>query len=201
MGFWRSSLERCIFRESDLRETALGGDDMFSKNFKANRYEGVVFERCDMRASAHSREIYTGCLFDNCRLDDVLFMGAVLKDCRFVGKLKEVEFRDYDVSRDQEPKNRLEGCDFREADLIGCQFIRIGLDLAMFPKSDDWIALPGGQADLTRWRVLTGIDNFYVDHITRLAGTPAIAKRSSLIEVGITPKQIALLEQIGAGRA
>ena len=200
MGFWQSTLKGCTFRQSDLRETALGGDDMFSKNFRANRYEDVVFERCDMRASAHSREIYTGCLFDNCRLDDVLFMGAVLKDCRFVGKLKEVEFRDYDVSRDQEPKNRLEGCDFREADLIGCQFIRIGLDPAMFPQDEDRIVLPNGPEDLRRWKALLGSDNLFLDHVIRLSGAPAIEFRSEFLRAGFTSEQVDLLEEIAAGR-
>jgi len=201
MGFWESTIENCKFIGSDLRETAMGGHDMFAKHEKVNCYENVEFERCDMRGSAHSNETYRSCLFNHCRLDGVLFMGAVLENCRFVRKLKVVEFRDFDLSPAQNPKNRLAGCDFREAELIDCQFIGIGLDPELFPKTDDWIVLPNGPTDLLRWKELTGIENFYVDHITSLAGTPTLTSRSSLGEVGITPEQVVLLEEIAAGRA
>jgi uncharacterized protein YjbI with pentapeptide repeats len=199
-GFWLSRTEHSIFTRTDLRNSAMGGVDPFPLRNKVNRFESVVFDECDLRDTAHSSEDYIRCLFKNCRLDGVSFAGAVFESCKFVGRLEDVDFRRSDNQSRRKRPNHLAKCDFREAELVDCTFMNIGLDPAMFPQDEDRIVLPNGPEDLRRWKALLGSDNLFLDHVIRLSGAPAIEYRSVFLRAGFTSEQVDLLEEIATGR-
>jgi len=192
-GFWEFRMSKCTFMRCDLRRAALGGVDVLAAVKNPNTFEQVKFEKCDMRHSAHSCEIYSLCGFHRCKLDGVLFMGAVFEDCEFSGRLRAVELRRYDGQPSGCRPNELLRCDFRKAELIDCQFLNIDLDPATFPESEDWIVLRNGPADLIKWQLCIDKDDWYIQRLISLSGAPTILSHSGLVSAGFSSEEIAAL--------
>lgn len=186
----------CRFSRCNLRQSALGGMDLLLDVKQPNRFIDVEFEKSDLRGSAHTCETYTHCRFSRCRLDSVQFMASVFEECVFVGRMKAVEFRATIPRCEDMPHNRLLRCDFREADLIECQFICIDLDPAMFRPNKDWIFLPRGPRDLIDLHAAMTKPNFFIQSAIEIAGTPSFICRSDLDEVGLTKDEIERLVNI-----
>lgn len=192
--FWKSSVQDTLFLSCNMRHCALGGFNSLALLKKPNHFDRCRFERCDLRSSPHSCEQYRFCEFDHCRLKNVLFFGAVFEDCVFRGLLDGVEFRDR--LEHGVPPNRLLRCDFREAELRECQFIKLGLDSKMFPSSEGFIWLPKGPDDLRRLKATFDLDNFYIEHSISTLGSPSYLTRSTLHEIGLTSAQIQWLTEL-----
>lgn len=197
VGFWKVHATDVRFVRCDLRAFAAGGVDRDGPLIP-NLYDRVVFDRCDMRRSAHSCEQYRQCAFLHSRLDKVDFMGAVFADCRFEGPLRETTFRSHDPEFSRQPANRLMNCDLTKARLDGVTFIGIDLDLAMLPDDPSLLRLPGGREDLLAWQQLTGLRDIYIEYLIQNAGIPSVAELRFLNDL-YTPEQVGLLKRIAAG--
>ncbi len=199
-GFWESQITNCSFDRCNMQHAAFGGIDIDRP--KPNLYRDNSFSGCDMRWAAHSCEKYLRCEFRNCKLKTTDFHGAVFEDCRFEGKLDNLTFRASDDYRGVE-KDRLLRTDFRDAELHHCQFLNIDIDPAWFP-TEDTIVLPRGPADWFEWGKLVDDGTakgrrWFIDHVGKDLGTPAIESRKSLLET-FTPEQVSKLEEIAQRR-
>jgi uncharacterized protein YjbI with pentapeptide repeats len=202
-GFWDSHLERSRFIACDLRHCAFGGADF--KKPHPNRFEVVAFERCDLRASAHSCEVFSGCAIDNCNVNALDFLGAVFEDCTFTGKFTEVTFRRGISLYSSMPENKLLRCDFTKADITWCQFLNIDIDPSSFAQDDDLIILWHGPEDWRAWLEEGHIPATegavrYIQDLRDNSGTPAICSRAALSTI-FKPEEVrALVDIANRGR-
>ena len=184
-----------------MNHCTFGGIDIFSKEKVPNLFKNVRFEKCNLRSSAHSCELYEACQFVDCRLDGVNFLGARFGGSTFSGVLTSVDFRSQDPGCPEMPPNDFRGCSFHDAKLVYCQFLRINLDPKMFALNKDWLWLPNGPEIYQRWRDLLGRKSLFLDHEISLAGSPTYINTKELLSASFTPKEVDLLRQIVEGNA
>lgn len=202
VGFWKSIVADCSFRGCDLRNVAFGG--LFGKLMRPNEFPRCKFERCDLRDSAHSYELYEACMFQNCNLYEVDFQGAVFDSCTFSGKVAALFHRKSMYHEGQRIENTLKACDFSKADVSEALFINLDLDLQMFGENPDIIALMHGPKDWRDWAEnvdkakFPGID-IYVRE-TSDSGSPTIASVRWLEQAGFSAAEIDRLRAIGKGK-
>jgi uncharacterized protein YjbI with pentapeptide repeats len=72
LRMWGTTLRDCTFREADIRDSALGS----AHNGKCNRFEGVLFDRTDMRGTYYQSADFVDCSFDHAKLTKVDFHGG-----------------------------------------------------------------------------------------------------------------------------
>jgi hypothetical protein len=117
-----------------------------------------------------------------------------------VGQLNGVEFRNIGPQCEEMPPNKLTNCDFTNAELIDCQFIKLGLDPNMFPLSDDWIILPNGPDDLRKWQEFLPKPDLFVKLQIDYVGAPTMLSRSLLKRARYTDQQIQQLIDIASSK-
>ena len=71
------------------------------------------------------------------------------------------------------------------------------MDPSMFPPSGDWIVLPNGPTDFSRWLVHFQKDNFVIKYLMELSGSPTMVSRSYLVEAGLTAEEIQFFVDLG----
>jgi len=186
VGLWKSMIIDCAFHSCDLQRVAFGGIDYLRR--KTNTYLRTVFEATDMRDSAHSCETYRLCVFDRCRLDSVDFQGAIFEGCVFRGALNETRFRGFNPNCPKFPRNKLSGCNFKEAEIGISDFLNIDLDPSMFPNDPDILYLWHGPLDWTKWldrmgdRATDGT-RLFVKLASETSGTPTMVSRNYLLSI------------------
>ena len=144
LRLWGTTFRDCTFQETDLRDSALGP----VHDGKCNRFEGVVFDRTDMRGTSYQSAVFVNCRFDHAKLTKVDFQGSRFTQSVFRGELHEVLFYDRGFRGDALEANLMEKVDFSGAQLRWVQFRRLDLETVVFPSDDDHIIIPNYRAFL-----------------------------------------------------
>lgn len=180
--FTRATLSEVDFRKVSLESVAPSGcvlehcdfrDIVFDRRLlplfqsrPRNVFRDCRFEGADLRRATPGQSRFERCSFTGARLDEWSVTTAEFVDCSFGGALVGVTFHGKPWGREAErldpsrSVNEFRGNDFREAELVGCAFIRgIALDQQQWPASDRYVRLDHfhhrltlGRAEILRWK-------------------------------------------------
>lgn len=187
ISFFGTAISNTRFEDCSLKSAHMGGHIPVLR--QECSFEQIEFDCSNLEASTHSDEKYTNCIFRNCRVDGVEFRGAVFKDCKFTGKLRNVLFeRDYAFGKRTSVHNTMLRCDFTSCLLVNTYFRNIDLDKSMFSSTEDMIWLWRGPKDWIEWASMVdpssypgGLDCF-AREMAKAAGTPTLVYKSTLFE-------------------
>jgi uncharacterized protein YjbI with pentapeptide repeats len=138
LRMWGTTFRDCTFRQADIRDSALGP----AHGGKCNRFEGVLFDRTDMRGTCYQSAVFVNCRFDHANLTKVDFQGSRFTRCVFRGELREVLFYDQGFRGEALEANQMEKVDFSGAQLRWVEFRRLDLETVVFPSDNDHIVIP-----------------------------------------------------------
>jgi hypothetical protein len=136
---------RCDFSRSVLRA---GGFSVPPPSV----YRDCRFDGSDLRQVNPGFGRFERCSFERARIDGWLSWSAWFVDCRFVGRLHNVEFwgsaPDYENSNHggslafRDPSNEFRGNDFRDAELESVEFLGgIDLDAQLLPDGPEYVRI------------------------------------------------------------
>lgn len=128
---WGCRVVDSSFAGVDFRESALGT----WRNGRGNSWEGVSFDRADLRTASFSGSRLTRCSFHDSRIDGVHFLQMDISHCVFSGTLRDVLFDCRAV-----PNERIVGpmidVDFHDARFIDVDFRGCRLEPPILPERD-----------------------------------------------------------------
>jgi len=150
---WASSFEGCSFRESDFRDSLLGGvlDGQWTV------FHSADFRGADLRATIYAAAEFVDCDFSGAKLVGLDFQGSKFTRCRFGGQLEDVVFYRRAPTVDVDLENEMEGVDFSRCTLRGCEFRGLTLSGAVLPSESAHLIVP----DYDKWldQQLGALDN------------------------------------------
>ena len=145
-----STFERCDFSRAVLKEAS------FSLPPRSV-YRDCRFDRADLRQAQPGLARFERCTFERAKLDGWHGWHADFVDCRFSGRLRNIEFwaapsqdpitprtpeRFREAMRRERPPNEFRGNDFRAADLENVEFLGgIDLDAQFLPEGPEYARL------------------------------------------------------------
>ena len=142
---WGTSISNTSFRGADLRKAALGG-----VNGRRNSFRCVDFTKADLRQTVYVSAEMVGCAFSQAKIAKVDFQGTVFVDCRFEGKLEEVQFHRYAFRGEAFPPNEMDGVDLRGAKLSHVEFRGLDMESVKWPEDEDQFLVKDHPATLDR---------------------------------------------------
>lgn len=80
--FDKTAWHHCQFKQTDLSGSGLSN----------SVFTGCTFIRCDFRQTSLAGCTFIDCVFENCKIIDNVLDAANTRNCRFTGKLQEVNF-------------------------------------------------------------------------------------------------------------
>ena len=143
---WGTSISNTSFRAADLRRVALGGVD----NGRRNSFRCVDFTKADLRQTVYVSADMVGCTFSHTKIAKVDFQGTVFVDCRFEGRLEEVQFHRHAFRGEAFPPNEMSGVDLRGAKLSHVEFRGLDMELVKWPEDEDHFVIEDYPATLDR---------------------------------------------------
>jgi len=156
LRMWGTTIRRCSFKKTNLRNSALGGVD----GTKRNVFEDVSFTETDLRGTVYVSPAFTRCTFVRCKLKKVDFQGSVFSDCRFEGNLDEVLFYRHAFRGEAFPPNEMRGVDFSAAKLSFVEFRNLDMTDVRWPTDADHLVLTDYRTNLERAiGELSGLDS------------------------------------------
>lgn len=143
-----STFERCDFSRSVIQGSLSG--------WPRSVYRDCRFDRADLHNAGPDSGRFERCSFERAKLDHWRSWSADFIECRFAGRLRDVEFRGVApflppkgpvpenirpfVTSEPSP-NDFRGNDFRNTDLDIVEFIKIDLEAQLWPDNPDLVRL------------------------------------------------------------
>ncbi len=167
-------------------------------------YRRCVFDRADLISSRGTPTVLGASRFEECsfaraRISNWLLRNAEFVGCRFEGRLYACRFYGRDDRFDadqplQRPTNEFVDNDFRNADIVECEF-REGIDLTVqhWPSDPDYLIVTDVQAALDR--VNTAIDALN-DADQQATARAAIGLRFDFVDPRVQTTQLVRLSDL-----
>lgn len=132
---WGTKFQNCSFRDTDLRDSALGAP----LQEKRNIYSNVEFNRTDLRGTSYTAAVFQGCAFRQAKLKGIDFQTSAFVDCVFEGELNNVLFYRRGHEGEKFPPNEMINVDFTMATLRHVAFRGLTLEKVKLPETDPHI--------------------------------------------------------------
>jgi len=145
---WRTTVLNTSFRNTDLRNSALGAVNRTET--KRNSFRSVDFTNADLRKTVYVSADMIDCVFAQTNLAKIDFQGTIFKDCVFSGLLNEVIFCQRAFQGQRFPPNEMLGVDLREATLRHVEFRNLDMNDVKWPESNQHIVLSNYKACLSK---------------------------------------------------
>ena len=145
---WRTAVLNTSFRNTDLRNSALG--PVNRTDTKRNSFRSIDFTNADLRKTVYVSADMINCVFAQTNLTKIDFQGTIFKDCIFSGLLNEVIFYQRAFQGETFPPNEMLGVDLREATLRHVEFRNLDMNDVKWPESNQHILLSNYKACLSR---------------------------------------------------
>lgn len=157
---FNSTFTNCSFQQADLRGAALG----LLQGADRNVFSQTSFAGADFRQTTFESAVFQHCTFDDAKLKKVAFNGSVFEDCRFAGRLIEVQFAKVAVGHEELPPNAMVRVDFTQAELKLVQFVDLEMSDVRWPISPNHVLLENYRKQLSQ----------ITAHLDRVATAPAL---------------------------
>lgn len=145
---WRTTVLNTSFRNTDLRNSALG--PVNRTETKRNSFRSVDFTNADLRKTVYVSADMLNCVFAQTNLAKIDFQGTIFKDCIFSGLLNEVTFYQRAFQGERFPPNEMLGVDLRDATLRHVEFRNLDMNNVKWPESNQHIVLSNYKACLSK---------------------------------------------------
>lgn len=134
LRMWDTSVVDTSFVGANLRGAVLGP---VAQNGKRNQFVNVDFSGADLRNTVWQSAEARSCAFRRANLKNVKFNGTVFVDCRFEGRLEDVQFARHAFGYEALPPNDMCGVDFSSAEFHFVDFRRLDMGSVAWPSRDD----------------------------------------------------------------